>query len=35
MTHKAKKVQEKAKALNIMLIYLLPYSPDLNPIEYI
>jgi len=34
-THKAKKVQEKAKALNIMLVYLPPYSPDLNPIEYI
>jgi len=34
-THKAKKVQEKARFLNIKLIYLPPYSPDLNPIEFI
>lgn len=34
-THKAKKVREKAKELNIELIYLPPYSPDLNPIEYL
>ena len=34
-THKAKKVKEKAKQLNIELIYLPPYSPDLNPIEYL
>lgn len=34
-THKAKRVREKAKELNIELIYLPPYSPDLNPIEYI
>jgi putative transposase len=32
-THKAKKVKEKASELNITLIYLPPYSPDLNPIE--
>ena len=34
-THKAKRVREKAKELNIELIYLQPYSPDLNPIEYL
>jgi putative transposase len=34
-THKAKKVREKADELNIILIYLPPYSPDLNPIEYL
>jgi transposase len=34
-THKAKKVREKACELNIKLIYLPPYSPDLNPIEYL
>jgi putative transposase len=34
-THKAKRVREKANELNIMLIYLPPYSPDLNPIEYL
>ena len=34
-THKAKRVREKAKKLNIELIYLPPYSPDLNPIEYL
>ena len=34
-THKAKKVREKATELNIELIYLPPYSPDLNPIEYL
>ena len=34
-THKAKKVKEKASELNITLIYLPPYSPDLNPIEYL
>jgi putative transposase len=34
-THKAKKVKEKAEELNIELIYLPPYSPDLNPIEYL
>jgi putative transposase len=34
-THKAKKVKDKAQRLNIELIFLPPYSPDLNPIEYI
>jgi len=34
-THKAKKVKEKASELDIELIYLPPYSPDLNPIEYL
>jgi putative transposase len=34
-THKAKLVKNKAKELNIELIYLPPYSPDLNPIEYL
>ena len=34
-THKAKLVREKANELNIELIYLPPYSPDLNPIEYL
>ena len=33
--HKAKKVQKKARFMNIKLIYLPPYSPDLNPIEFI
>jgi putative transposase len=33
--HKSKKVRIKARKLNIKLIYLPPYSPDLNPIEYI
>ncbi len=34
-THHAKKVREVAKELNIILTYLPPYSPDLNPIEFI
>jgi transposase len=34
-THKAKSVKDRAKELNIELIYLPPYSPDLNPIEYL
>jgi transposase len=34
-THKAKRVKEKAEELNIELIYLPPYSPDLNPKEYL
>ncbi len=34
-THKAKSVKKKACELNIELIYLPPYSPDLNPIEYL
>ena len=34
-THRAKSVREKAQELNIVLIYLPPYSPDLNPIEFL
>ena len=34
-THEANGVRKKAKDLNIELIYLPPYSPDLNPIEYL
>ncbi len=32
-THHAKKVREEAEKLNVSLVYLPPYSPDLNPIE--
>ena len=31
--HKTKLVQQVAEILNINLIFLPPYSPDLNPIE--
>ena len=31
--HKSKKVKEYCKKNNIYLVYLPPYSPDLNPIE--
>jgi transposase len=34
-SHKSKIVRDKARDLGIYLIYLPPYSPDLNPIEYI
>ena len=34
-SHRAQRVQDAAKALNIELVYLPPYSPDLNPIEFI
>lgn len=34
-SHKARIVQAWAKKLNIVLVYLPIYSPDLNPIEYI
>jgi len=34
-THKSTLVKEKAKELGIYLVYLPPYSPDLNPSEYI
>jgi len=34
-SHYATKVKEAAQELGIYLIYLPPYSPDLNPIEYI
>ncbi len=33
-THKAKISLEEAGKLNIDLLYLPPYSPDLNPIEF-
>ena len=32
--HRARDVINKAKELDIKLIYLPPYSPDLNPIEF-
>ena len=32
--HKAKISLEEAEELDIVLIYLPPYSPDLNPIEF-
>jgi len=32
-THHAKRVRKEAEKLNIALVYLPPYSPDLNPIE--
>ena len=32
-THHAKKVKDEAEKLDIVLVYLPPYSPDLNPIE--
>lgn len=34
-THKSKFIKEIAEILNIILIYLPPYSPHLNPIEQI
>jgi len=34
-SHRAKKTMERAEDLGIGLIYLPPYSPDLNPIEQI
>lgn len=34
-SHKAKKTRKTAKKLGIWLVFLPPYSPDLNPIEYI
>lgn len=34
-THHAKAVTELASELDIRLVYLPPYSPDLNPIEFI
>jgi putative transposase len=33
--HKSKMARKMATKLNIRLIYLPPYSPDLNPIEFI
>ena len=34
-SHRAAKVKERAQELGIYLVHLPPYSPDLNPIEYI
>lgn len=34
-SHWAKNTREKASKLNISLVFLPPYSPDLNPIEFI
>jgi len=34
-SHRAKMTQEKAGELDIRLVYLPPYSPDLNPIDQI
>jgi len=34
-SHKSKMVTETAKKLDITLVFLPPYSPDLNPIEFI
>jgi len=34
-SHKTPKVQETAESLNITLIYNTPYSPELNPIEFL
>jgi putative transposase len=34
-SHWANKTREKARELNISLVFLPPYSPDLNPIEFI
>jgi len=34
-SHKSRMVRDCAEKLNIILVYLPKYSPDLNPIEYI
>jgi len=34
-SHKSRRVKVTAKKLNMNLIFLPPYSPDLNPIEFI
>jgi len=34
-SHKTPIVQETAESLNITLIYNAPYSPELNPIEFL
>jgi putative transposase len=34
-SHKAEEVVKEAERLGIELVFLPPYSPDLNPIEYI
>ena len=35
MTHRASAVRELAESLDIRLVYLPPYTPHLNPIEFI
>lgn len=34
-THHSIKTVTKAKELGIILVFLPPYSPDLNPVEYV
>ena len=34
-SHRSNEVEQKAKELNIYLVFLPAYSPDLNPIEFI
>ena len=34
-SHRAKVVKKRSSDLNIRLVYLPPYSPDLNPIEFL
>ena len=34
-SHRSRLVRDKAKELGLYLVYLPPYSPDLNPIEFI
>ena len=33
--HRSQKIRQTAEEFGIMLVYLPPYSPDLNPIEFI
>ncbi len=33
--HKADKTKTKARELGIILVFLPPYSPDLNPVEFV
>lgn len=34
-SHRSRLVRDKARELGLYLVYLPPYSPDLNPIEFI
>jgi len=34
-SHRSLAVRKKAEELNIRLVFLPPYSPDLNPIEFL
>lgn len=34
-SHRSKIVKDKAEELGVYLLYLPPYSPDLNPIEFL